>query len=1633
MSKNIELKHYCVTTYNESDSEQYHEIDQDALVKETTFTISPSSKHINAYDFFTQHNVKTKEKSKGKKRKAKNNKSSSIMDIINSELTSATLPIRENVIEFVNHDKLQNVYHKTATLKMLKWHHSDVERGRKFTNPVKLSPTFPKVLENTSAKEFPVGVHYSDPVMFNVLMADYTADDGLIQSQKFLDFEILNMKFIHHYKFSLETLLIVKLIDCYNEYLSIENSLKELCRNIKISRETKNNLRQQLLKISDSNKDGVRFDATLLKYTRALFYYKDAYMEMLKKEKEIVHKILSLWSDVEMVREKTNRTEVNYYLEINKIPITKDDYERDWNNAFEMEYLDLLDKIEFEYANAYLEYKENKSKYNSNGVEKKNINKPKLVIDEVKIKADTETLVDRILEKNKIEITLKCKKHMKDLLKPVHVLGSNDYYFKIYVDDVFVCQSEMFTFKDFVHSLDISETFSVQILPKNKILIIILYENDIQVSSTDLSIEEIKKNITQADVKPYNFTYADYVIPPSNKYVGSGFSIKEIATENKVRLKSGNLFKGKLNTACEVNMKIGWNEKFNKNSHEAVLNSIQVEKEIKRYLNGVDKPNINNLIQIINYLYDRNIENDEKVINSLTKICRIRVKNDYAFAIDENSDESIRLRLLLLRNKGGFVNVEKKLVPLFSSQISTEQLSTLQRTNRLIDLHNFDDSEDIDTIDLQRYLGLKYIQGLNENLQRTVNEFLLQKTHRDVVKDFKDLSLRGILSNQSNLMSMSISSHVTRNQIFRECESTEQEIRATVLRAFNLPDRAVDLLTENDDEDIERIAGFKVRPLRPYVRLSYHGTSAQSAPGIGCYPSWNQTLKIRTKNKGGFVNVEKKLVPLFSSQISTEQLSTLQRTNRLIDLHNFDDSEDIDPIDLQRYLGLKYIQGLNENLQRTVNEFLLQKTHRDVVKDFKDLSLRGILSNQSNLMSMSISSHVTRNQILRECESTEQEIQATVLRAFNLPDRAADLLTENDDEDTERIAGFKVRPLRPYVRLSYHGTSAQSAPGIGCYPSWNQTLKIRTKFSPLSSIHVNVYDECKVSARSMQEVSGSEQHRCGRWLAKFSPLSSIHVNVYDECKVSARSVQEASGSEQHRCGRWLAKLVLPLTTVLNQGTLRGTFKLTTPPLLIGYENSSEPKEARSLIPQVKRMIKKEISFLTLQITTSLSHLGEVQTYTQPIPNVSNDDRTIKHLNDFLTGYLNEFPSRSISLTYVGSSGKNTCVTEFLQPIPIPDLEWFPKNPKRPGSALSKSSGHSKSSSKSSGKTNELSSPLKEEKVNAYSGFDESWRSEDSQLSKALNFCIRYVALIPTYEVPGTPVVTLTGSELLQVLNGSPTDHTILLASYFLHLGIKCWVVTGLALPRGLSTYLLVKYDLITRKYTTGEDQVYKSRGFFKKSDDFVWHVYDAVSGEQFELRDVACPLKTVFFVFDEYNIWVNIQSSQDCQTVSFDFSKSSDWQQVFDTPRQFVSQPVRCVREMYRAPSDVCRLQDLLEAKLMTKVQKWRPRTKTVWNRYCCTLLRETLPQWEFWSFDTTDRRPEPGHRLKQLMATYKIFGFPLNMHYINTKSVLANVKATSVHVNDDPNVEFALAVQMYAYPNNVISLWVYLASITRI
>lgn len=41
---------------------------------------------------------------------------------------------------------------------------------------------------------------------------------------------------------------------------------------------------------------------------------------------------------------------------------------------------------------------------------------------------------------------------------------------------------------------------------------------------------------------------------------------------------------------------------------------------------------------------------------------------------------------------------------------------------------------------------------------------------------------------------------------------------------------------------------------------------------------------------------------------------------------------------------------------------------------------------------------------------------------------------------------------------------------------------------------------------------------------------------------------------------------------------------------------------------------------------------------------------------------------------------------------------------------------------------------------------------------------------------------------------------------------------------------------------------------FLRSDGYLWLVCDASSGERSEVRDVACPMKTVDYVFDSENV-----------------------------------------------------------------------------------------------------------------------------------------------------------------------------------
>lgn len=62
----------------------------------------------------------------------------------------------------------------------------------------------------------------------------------------------------------------------------------------------------------------------------------------------------------------------------------------------------------------------------------------------------------------------------------------------------------------------------------------------------------------------------------------------------------------------------------------------------------------------------------------------------------------------------------------------------------------------------------------------------------------------------------------------------------------------------------------------------------------------------------------------------------------------------------------------------------------------------------------------------------------------------------------------------------------------------------------------------------------------------------------------------------------------------------------------------------------------------------------------------------------------------------------------------------------------------------------------------------------------------------------------------------------------------------------------------------------------------------------------------------------------------------------------------------------------------------------------------------------------------------FQLCGFPINVPYSDMDPIVEAVYATGVHNLESSEAEFALAVHIHPYPNNVLSVWVYVASLVK-
>uniref|UniRef100_A0A8D2MIZ9 Coiled-coil and C2 domain containing 2A n=1 Tax=Zonotrichia albicollis TaxID=44394 RepID=A0A8D2MIZ9_ZONAL len=180
-------------------------------------------------------------------------------------------------------------------------------------------------------------------------------------------------------------------------------------------------------------------------------------------------------------------------------------------------------------------------------------------------------------------------------------------------------------------------------------------------------------------------------------------------------------------------------------------------------------------------------------------------------------------------------------------------------------------------------------------------------------------------------------------------------------------------------------------------------------------------------------------------------------------------------------------------------------------------------------------------------------------------------------------------------------------------------------------------------------------------------------------------------------------------------------------------------------------------------------------------------------------------------------------------------------------------------------------------------------------------------------------------------------------------------------------------------------------------------------------------------------IWFNMQEHDSPGRIYFDISKPKLWKPFFSRSLPFPGLRSVQPEELTYEHSDkaaALELQSRIEKILKDKIMEWRPTRPTRWNRYCTSTLRNFLPLLE----QNQGKDVEDDHQaeLQKQLGDYRVSGFPIHMPYSEVRPLIEAVHSTRVHTIDVSNVEFALAVYIHAYPQNVLSIWIYVASLVR-
>lgn len=300
---------------------------------------------------------------------------------------------------------------------------------------------------------------------------------------------------------------------------------------------------------------------------------------------------------------------------------------------------------------------------------------------------------------------------------------------------------------------------------------------------------------------------------------------------------------------------------------------------------------------------------------------------------------------------------------------------------------------------------------------------------------------------------------------------------------------------------------------------------------------------------------------------------------------------------------------------------------------------------------------------------------------------------------------------------------------------------------------------------------------------------------------------------------------------------------------------------------------------------------------------------------------------------------------------------------------------------------------------------------------------RYVALIPYMEdwqlFVGNEDIWSYSNQFLELCAGDWEEHAVLLRNYFAFLDgnrFDNYLVFGHGLPEGNTVYVMRRPS----------DEVESDVTFFNAS-----------SGIEYARADTRCSLQSISSVVTEDNVYINIQATASPARMKYDFSNLKQWKPFFDKkmPIPFDYSPSQPEIKYTPTPAkDIDGLERQILETLRVDLKEWRSKSyQTYLNTTVSREMQKTLQGLEDHKMGKGDFS-EYGHldALKKWTSTFDFTGYPLNFTFTDVKAISYALKDTNIHMNEDPDVKFALTVKCFGYSNGIISVWVYAAALVR-